>query len=145
MLIIDIIMAIWYGMRARQLGRHWLGWAVLGFFVPDLAFTLAVYVFAFLLTGGTTELEAEAAGLVFLGAVMTGIIAGIVVGHKTLKPRVQKAGGGFLDCPFCGIQNLATAGECKLCGARLGGAKPPLEETTAGRSKSEPPDSAEKG
>jgi hypothetical protein len=140
MIFVDVIMAIWYGMRARQFGRPWFGWALLGFFVPDLAFLLGANALAFLLSRGTMQLQAGATGAAALGGMLIGILAGIVVGFKVLKPRVRKGAGRFVDCPFCGVRNLATVENCIVCGNRLGDEEEaPLPEATSTRSKSERP------
>jgi ribosomal protein L40E len=120
-MIIPIIMAIWYGVRARRLGRDWFGWALLGFFTPLIAATVATNVLGFLVSGGSMALDAETYTFVALGGVLTGILAGIVVGLVVLKPRVQEDESAAALCPFCGARNVATADKCKRCGARLGG------------------------
>jgi hypothetical protein len=145
--MISIIMAIWYGVRAHRFGRYWFGWAVLGFLIPDVTFTVALYTLGFLFSGGTMELEAEAVQVIVFGGIATAVLVGLVVGFKVLKPREQRRpedGIRFLDCPSCGVRNLAAAGTCTLCGARLGEYASPLQETAVTRSEPERPDSADK-
>lgn len=89
-MIIPIIMAIWLGWRARQVGRNWFGWALAGFFMPIVVSSLTVNFLGYLLSDGTMELAVELYVAVMVAGAVAGIVATVLVGRKALRPQERR-------------------------------------------------------
>ena len=92
-MIVPILMAIWFGVRASRAGKNVIGWALAG---AVLSFVVAT-VFAnagFLLVGGslTPRMEPETYIAVRIVSAILSIVAMIVIGQLALKPRIDVSG-----------------------------------------------------
>jgi len=102
-MIVPILMAIWFGYRAKRAGKNVMGWTVAGValsFVVATAFAHA----GFLLVGGSLlpRMEPETYIAVRIVTAILSIVAMIVIGQLALKPRIDVVGapeGGEAPTP----------------------------------------------